>query len=156
MASPSTAAASAQASDDQTAFKSSCKPSLPAKAQEQSPLMRLPVEIRAIILRQLLISGSVFECDSPYTRLKRKRWRKFDRPMSKGTRTSLPRRAKPKSVQQAPKQMDDYKTLRRHDLTPAILGVCQTLLQESWPIVYGENILAVVGSRVHIIGPRIR
>jgi len=123
------------------------EPSLPKLVQEQSFFLRLPVEIRLIILRELLCSPDVLNERQTYESPRPNATLQTQTPSTKKReRASLPRKAKQKvpadktQVSTAPKT----ETVKGYHLYPVVLRCSQRLLDDGLAILYRENTLGLV------------
>lgn len=96
---------------------------LPAANQNQSSFMRLPAEIRLIILRELLVARE---------------------PIDKRTRTGEQAGPNGKYKDKRGRFTRKYENFYfSYGLCPTILSTCQSLLSEGWSLMYHENILVL-------------
>ncbi|KAK5944504.1 hypothetical protein PMZ80_003786 [Knufia obscura] len=98
-------------------------PHLQAAPQNQSPLFRLPAELRLMVLRELLVSNELIGERQEYVD-----------PNWKYPANSRPRNTKGQFLK--------VKTVHGHRLTPAILVTCQTMLRDGWQLFY-ENTITI-------------
>jgi len=93
---------------------------------EQSRLLRLPVELRVVILRQLLLTENPIARPQTYVR------QIYNKPLER------PRNSRGQFQKRTIDRIVDG-----HHLTLAVLMVCRLLLEEGRPILYEENRLMI-------------
>ncbi|KAK5944496.1 hypothetical protein PMZ80_003778 [Knufia obscura] len=101
-------------------------PFMSASPQQQSTLMRLPAEIRLMILHELLVSTLPIAKRQQY--------------LEQGFQPTSEKR-KRNARGQFSRKTANYVTGQR--LNPAILLTCQNLLLEGWDLLYHENTLSI-------------
>ena len=114
--------------------------SLPPNDQVESRLLRLPVELRLQILRELLLSDEVL--DTPKLRHFRfiQSGRLFERlTFAENDKVDSGDRREALEVLSSP----DVMWRNGFDIYPNVLQACQQLLLEGWPILYGDNTLRI-------------
>ncbi|KAK4916556.1 hypothetical protein LTR66_017008 [Elasticomyces elasticus] len=133
---------------------SKVKPSRDPQAQSQSPLLRLPAEIRLEILRELLVSAENLgspktypspriEALPPTPRRQRRPQKAKDKLDPKGYYHDNQTPSSAAKQTQSKKPVPAVKYVQGHHLYPSILRTCQTLLREGLPLLYGENALNI-------------
>lgn len=94
--------------------------------------MGLPTEIRLIILRELLV------VEQPLAKR-----RTYEPPRAKWYYTTAWNCAEEQDFVENLQFLLGETVVSGYGLTPAVLGVCQELLYQGWPLLYGENTLEV-------------